>query len=531
MPAQMKVLFVTSEIFPLVKTGGLADISGSLPLALRTLGLDVRVLVPAYPPILERFTDARMLADVSLLAGDAGKARLLEGTMPGNGLPLLLLDCPALYARAGGPYLSPEGRDWPDNVLRFGVLSRVGALLSGPDTPLKWKPDLVHCNDWQSGLIPALLHYTKPPHAKSVMSVHNLMFQGNFDQKWVTSLGLPASSYSMHGVEFYGHFSFLKAGVYYADKITTVSKTYAEEIQTREFGYGMDGLLHARRTDLHGIVNGIAEEWNPATDLHLRERYDRTALNKKAVNKAALQRELGLHESSEVPLLCIVSRLTQQKGIDLILDCAPALLQGGAQLAVLGSGEALYELRLTELAHSRPGQVSVTLGYDEALAHRTIAGADIFLMPSRFEPCGLSQMYGMAYGTPPVARRTGGLADTITGCNEETLRDGTATGFVFEEQSPAALMHSVRQALARYRDKSTWRVIQDNGMRRDFGWKKAAEDYLEIYLAATQRMTPGRRAASAPEIKLPELRRAASRLSRPTSQEAAVPDPSADLPV
>ncbi len=496
MPAPAKILFVTSEIYPLVKTGGLADISGTLPLALKKIGLDVRVLVPGYPPILDQLQNARPQADVSALAGKSGRARILGAKMPGSDLDLLVLDCPTLFARAGGPYLSPEGRDWPDNVLRFGLLCRAGALLSSAASPLEWKPDLAHCNDWQSGLIPALLHYTKKPRAKTVMSIHNLMFQGNFDPEWVTRLGLPAASYDMNGVEFFGHFSFLKAGLYFADQITTVSRTYAEEIQTPEFGYGMDGLLRWRRNVLNGIVNGIGEDWHPATDSHLHTTYDSASLDKKAASKLELQRELKLAPSADAPLLGMVSRLTSQKGIDLMLDCMPDLLQHGAQFAVLGTGDKPYEERLRKLARHYPGRIGIVIGYDEGLSHRLVAGSDIFLMPSRFEPCGLAQMYAMAYGTPPVARRTGGLADTIVDSDEAALHDGLATGFLFDGPSSSALMHATRRALELFRNKETWRAIQLNGMAHDFGWEKAATSYAEVYRAA---------------LKLPDPRRAPRR--------------------
>lgn len=510
MAAPTKILFVTSEIYPLVKTGGLADISGALPLALREIGLDVRVLVPGYPPILDQLKDAKPLADVSALAGNSGGARVLGATMPGSDLPLLVLDCPALFARSGGPYLSPEGRDWRDNVLRFGLLCRVGALLSSAASPLDWKPDIAHCNDWQSGLIPALLHYAKKPRAKTVMSIHNLMFQGNFGQEWVTHLGLPAASYNMNGVEFYGHFSFLKAGLNFADQITTVSRTYAKEIQTPEFGYGMDGLLRYRRDVLHGIVNGIGGDWHPATDNYLSEHFDSSTLAKKAAQKRELQRELELKIRPDAPLLCMVSRLTSQKGIDLMLDCMPDLLQQGAQFAILGTGEKQYEARLADLADKHPGQVSATIGYDEWLSHCIIAGGDIFLMPSRFEPCGLAQMYAMAYGTPPIARRTGGLADTITDSDEASLHDGLATGFLFDGPSSSALMNAIRRALKIFRDKETWRAIQLTGMARDFGWQKAAKSYADVYRAALQspnaRQTPSRQPAGAARPEQPSVR-------------------------
>ncbi|HEY5995364.1 MAG TPA: glycogen synthase GlgA [Gallionellaceae bacterium] len=510
MAAPTKILFVTSEIYPLVKTGGLADISGALPLALQKSGMDVRVLVPGYPPILDQLADAKPLVDVSALAGKSGKARILGAKMPGSELPLLVLDCPSLFSRPGGPYLSPEGHDWEDNVLRFGLLCRAGALLSSAASPLDWKPEVTHCNDWQSGLIPALLHYTKKPHAKTVMSIHNLMFQGNFGEEWVTRLGLPAASYNMNGVEFYGRFSFLKAGLYFADQITTVSRTYAEEIQTPEFGCGMDGLLRYRRDILHGIVNGIGDDWRPATDSYLSAPYDSSALHKKAANKLALQGELKLSAKADAPLLCMVSRLTSQKGIDLMLDCVPDLLHSGAQLAVLGSGEKPYELRLRELARRHPGQVGIVIGYDEGLAHRLIAGGDLFLMPSRFEPCGLAQMYAMAYGTPPVGRRTGGLADTIIDSDEDALHYGIATGFLFDGPSSSALMYALRRALKLYRHKETWRAIQLTGMARDFGWQQAAKSYALVYRAALQspnaRPNPSRQPAETAKPVQPSVK-------------------------
>jgi starch synthase len=489
LPPPLKVLFVTSEIYPLIKTGGLADVSGSLPQALLDNGNDIRALVPGYPDVIRQLPEAKKLADIPHVSPDAGKVRLLGATLPGSDLPLLILDCPKLYDRDGGPYLSSEGTDWPDNALRFGVLSQAGALLASSITPLKWQPDIVHCNDWQSALIPALLHFSKIPHARSVLSIHNLAFQGNFGPEWVPRLGLPAESFSLQGVEFYGNLSFLKAGIYYADKITTVSRTYASEIQTPEFGYGMEGLLHERRADLTGIVNGIGEDWDPASDPHLQQKYDRDTLQKKAINKLELQRELGLQTTS-VPLLSMVSRLTHQKGVDLILDCVHELLRSGAQLAVLGSGQMQYEQQLRELARRRPSLVSVTFGYHEGLAHRIIAGSDIVLMPSRFEPCGLNQMYSMAYGTPPVVRRTGGLADTVTDTDKVSLADGTATGFVFEEETVDGFLEATQRALAYFQSGDNWHAIQRNGMARDFGWRKAAKAYQDVYHAAIELRQP-----------------------------------------
>jgi starch synthase len=481
-PTNLKVLFVTSEIFPLIKTGGLADVSGALPLALRALGMDVRVLIPGYPAILKQLPDLKPVTLLDDLLPDIGDIRLLAATLPGSDLPLLVLDCPALYDRPGGPYLTTDGHDWPDNAVRVGLFSRVGAWLSGANTPLAWQPDVVHCNDWQSALIPALLHYSEPAHAKSVMSIHNLAFQGNFDFHWAARLQLPPESLSMAGLEFYGRLSFLKGGLMFADKITTVSQTYAAEIQTPTFGYGMEGLLQQRSADLTGIVNGIGDDWNVEHDPHVFQPYDRTTLQRKAENKRQLQLELGLQVGS-FPLFCMVSRLTHHKGIDLVLDCAHELLDSGAQLAILGSGEAQYEQRLRDLAHQQPGVVSAVFGYHEALAHRLIAGGDIFLMPSRFEPCGLAQMYSMAYGTPPIVRRTGGLADTVTDTTLATLKNGRATGFVFDHADAAGFMWAAQRALVSYHSKPGWKRIQRNGMACDFGWRKAALAYLEVYRA------------------------------------------------
>lgn len=481
-----RILFVTPEIFPLIKTGGLADVSGALPAALAGMGLDVRVLLPAYPAVLAQMPQARPLLELPDPGWDTGSVRLLEAAMPGTGLPLLLLDCPALYDRPGGPYQSPDGTDWQDNVYRFGLLCHVAARLSSADSPLDWKPDIVHCNDWQTGLIPAMLHYSDVPHARSVMSIHNLMFQGNFAPEWVTRLGLPATSFTMYGVEFYGQFSFLKAGIYFADQITTVSNTYAHEIQTTEFGYGMEGLLQVRNDRLHGIVNGIGHNWNPASDSHLVRTYGPDTLQLKSANKAQLQQDLRLQANPDAPVFGMVSRLTHQKGVDLILDSAKALLREKGQIVILGSGDAHYEFHLKQLAHMNPGQVSFTMGYNEHLAHRIFAGSDIFLMPSRFEPCGLSQMYAIAYATPPVARRTGGLADTVVDATENALTRGTATGFLFDDPHPDAFMSAVRRALECYRNKNAWLLLQKNSMRHNFSWEHAAVSYAGVYREALQ---------------------------------------------
>ncbi len=472
----MKILFVSSEIHPLIKTGGLADVSGALPAALQALGQDVRVLIPGYNQVLDKLENKRVVASFAVFPGQP-EVRLLSAKMPDTAVPVYVLDAPQYYCRVAGPYQYELGGDWPDNAMRFGMLSKVAALLGSEDSPAGWQADIVHCNDWQTGLAPAYLQLMPSVHAKSVMTVHNIAFQGNFDRDWLEPLNLPQSCFDMHGVEFHGYLSFLKAGLHYADRIVTVSPTYAHEIQTTEMGYGMQGLLTVRNGDVSGILNGIDEsEWNPATDRHLTARYDSSDLAPKAEGKRALQQRLGLEPNESAPVLGVVSRLTYQKGLDMLLECLPKLLDGGAQLVVLGSGEVDLERRYQQLAMRYPGRVSVTVRFDEPLSHQVMAGADIFLMPSRFEPCGLNQMYGMRYGTPPVVRRTGGLADSVS---DAGMPGGT--GFIFDEPTPAALYRAVAVAIDSYRGKKTFRSIQLNGMGRDVGWGSSAQRYIDLY--------------------------------------------------
>jgi starch synthase len=467
----MKLLFVTPECAPLTKTGGLGDVSAGLPQALRALGLDVRTLLPGYREVLERLPHARPAGALEVL-GHA--VRLLEAD------GFLLLDCPALYVRAGGPYQDAQGEDWPDNALRFGVLSRVAALLATGRSPLAWRPQVVHCNDWPAALCPVYLAFADGRKAASLLTVHNLAFQGNFDAELVARLGLPPQSFTMEGAEFHGRLSFLKGGLACADALTTVSPTYAREIQTQEFGCGLDGLVRHRREALTGILNGIdVATWDPARDERIAARYDASSLEAKRANKAALQRRLGLQVEPRIPLLGVVSRFTHQKGTDLLAAAAAELAATPAQVALVGRGERALEDSLRAVAARHPGQIAVAVGFDEDLAHAVEAGADAFLMPSRFEPCGLNQMYSQRYGTPPVVRATGGLADTVA--------EG-ATGFVFERAESGALVEAVRRALAVWRDPARWRDIQRAGMARDFSWSAAARRYAGLY---SRLATPG----------------------------------------
>jgi starch synthase len=466
-----RVLFAAPECAPLTKTGGLGDVAGALPAALRSLGVDVRVLLPRYenPNLNEK-----EIARATLLGR---KVRILESKLP-SGVPLYLLDCPELYVRNGGPYQTDQGEDWPDNALRFGVLSRAAALLGGAASPFSWRPDVVHCNDWPTALAPLYLE-READAAASLLTVHNLAFQGLFEPAVLAGLELRPGDFSLHRLEFYGRLSFLKGGLACADAVTTVSPTYAAEIQTEAQGCGLDGLLRERRADLSGILNGIDTAiWDPAGDPLIAANYDAGALDAKRANKAALQRRMELREDADVPLLGMVGRLTHQKGIDLVLAAARDLAGLPAQLVILGKGERAHEHALAALAARHPGEVAVAAGFNEALAHLIEAGADLFLMPSRFEPCGLNQMYSQRYGTPPVAHATGGLADTIA--------DGE-TGFLFDRPERGALIEAVRRALAVRREPRRWRAVQRAGMARDFSWAEPARRYADLYLRLARR--------------------------------------------
>lgn len=483
----LKILFVTPELAPWVKTGGLGDIAASLPPALCRLGLDLHVLTPCYPALREAFPDAPVIAYLQKLGGLYPDVTIRSAAAP-DGTPLLLIDCPEYYARPGNPYLDPQRNDWPDNHLRFGLLSRIAAWFGSGECALDWHCDVIHCNDWQTGLTPTYLHYLTSARAKTVMTIHNLAFQGLFPRTALQELDLPQNSWSMDGVEFYGHLSFLKAGLQHADAITTVSPNYAKEILTDETGMGLAGLLRHRKDSLFGILNGIDTlEWNPAADKRIAVRYDSDSLDDKTGNKAALRKEFGLVADDRIPLLGVVSRLTQQKGLDLLPLIADALAALPAQLALLGSGDPRQEQDFIALTKAYPGRFAVHLGFDEGLAHRIEAGADIFLMPSRFEPCGLSQMHSLRYGTPPIVRATGGLADTVADCNDASLKSGTANGFVFQDATADALLATIRRAVTVWHSPRRWRQLQRNGMACNFGWDKPAQEYVNLYTALARR--------------------------------------------
>ncbi|MDP3608157.1 MAG: glycogen synthase GlgA [Methylophilus sp.] len=476
----MRVLFVSSEIFPLIKTGGLADVSGALPTALQASGIDVKCLIPGYSTVLEKVENITYLGTLEVFKNIS--CDLLTGTVPNSKLEVIIVKHAGLYERDGGPYTHPQGHDWSDNPMRFGVLSKVASLLSIYQSFWDWVPDIVHCNDWQTGLAPYYMRQQGLTDAKSLLSIHNIAFQGNFEQHWVKSLELSPKDFQIDGFEFYQQVSFLKAGIFYADKLSTVSPTYALEIQTEAFGFGLQGLLQLRSSDITGILNGIdTEEWNPEADPYLPFVYSEKKLSGKAKVKTALQQQLHLTVQQDAPLLGVVSRLTHQKGLDILIGSMPELIALGCQFAILGGGEKSFEAQFNAYAEQYPNQVSVTIGYNEPLSHLIMAGVDIFMMPSRFEPCGLNQLYGLRYGTPPVVSNTGGLADSICHSNADTILNNTATGFVIENVNKMSLLVTIKQALSIWKDKKTWAKIQKNGMKKDVGWKHSADAYVALY--------------------------------------------------
>jgi len=480
----MRVLHVCTEIYPLLKTGGLADVAGALPAAQARSGCDARVLVPGFPALRAGILEQTPVTELAPAFG-AGAIRLYRGVLPDSGVTAYVIDAPDLYDRPGNPYADAENQAYPDNYQRFALLGWIAARLAEGLDPA-WQPQVVHAHDWHAGLAPAYLKAFEQAHGRklagSVQTVHNLAYQGNFPGHVFGFLRLPAHFFDVNGIEFHGQCSFLKAGLYFADKITTVSPSYAREIQDSEQGCGLDGLLRSRAHDLSGILNGVDDAvWNPQTDPLIAAHYDVRDVAGKLACKTALQQEAGLAIQDEAPLFCVVSRLTEQKGLHLVLAALPSIVQRGGQIMVLGSGDAMLENAFRAAAAAHPDAVAVRIGYDEQLAHRLIAAADVILVPSRFEPCGLTQLYGLKYGTLPLVRRVGGLADTVADSALENLDDETATGFVFETFDDAGIDAALRRAFALYRRDADWTLVQERGMRQQFGWDEAAASYLMLY--------------------------------------------------
>jgi starch synthase len=471
----LQILSVVSEAYPLVKTGGLADVAGALPGALAPYDVRLTTLIPGYPQVMRALQNGHVLFRYNDLFG--AEARLIDGMAAG--LEVLVLDAPELYDRPGTPYGDPAGRDWPDNWRRFGALGRAAAdLAEGKIDDLSF--DLVHAHDWQGAMAAAYLHYE---HAgvPSIVTVHNIAFPGWFPAEVVPHLKLPRAAYAMEGIEYFGGVGFLKAGLFTADAITTVSPTYAEQIREPEFGMGLEGLIKLRRERVSGIVNGIdTAVWNPAQDPHLAAAFDANSLQQRRANKRAVEKVFGLSEGPG-PLFCVISRLTQQKGMDVLAELTGPLVEMGARLALLGSGDSKLETAFIAASSRHPGRIGVTIGYDEALAHLLQGGADAILIPSRFEPCGLTQLYGLHYGCVPVASRTGGLADSIIDANEAALNAGVATGFLFDSVTPEGFARVLQRVAAVFAARKTWRSLQEQGMKADFSWKHSGKQYAELY--------------------------------------------------
>jgi starch synthase len=473
----IKVLSVASEVFPLVKTGGLADVVGALPGALRAHDVSSRVLVPGYPAVMAALKTAETIHTYANLFG--GPASLIAAKAAS--LSVIALDAPHLFNRPGNPYLGPDGKDWPDNAERFAALCRAAADF-GEGRVAAFVPDIVHCHDWQAALAPAYLAFAEGRRAASVLTVHNLAFQGTFPQAVFDSLGLPAKAFAIDGIEYYGGIGFLKGGLQLADAITTVSPTYAIEICTPAGGMGLDGLLRERRSVLTGILNGVdTDVWNPEKDSHLTSRYGAATLSRRAQNRRSVEAEFNLASNERGPLFCVVSRLTWQKGMDVLGGCIDDLVAQGGQLAVLGSGDAALEGMFRAAAARHPGRVGVVTAYDERLSHLLQGGSDAILVPSRFEPCGLTQFYGLRYGCVPVVARVGGLADSIIDANDAALTAGAATGLQFLPVDTPALGAAIERAITLYRDRGTWTRIQKRGMKADVSWTRSAGRYAALY--------------------------------------------------
>ncbi|MEM7303250.1 MAG: glycogen synthase GlgA [Pseudomonadota bacterium] len=474
----MKVLSTASELYPLVKTGGLADVAGALPLALKSHDVKVTAMVPGYPVVMKELKRTDEVCAIDDCFG--GPATLRSARH--KGLSLMVLDAPHLYDRAGGPYQDEDGVDFSDNWRRFAAFSFVAAELA-QGRLCDYRADCLHAHDWQSALAPAYLKYSDLDGPPSVMSIHNIAFQGQYGAETFAELRLPDRAYALDGVEYYGGVGFLKAGLEAASAISTVSPTYAQEIRQAEFGMGLEGLINARNSDLVGIVNGIdTDDWDPETDKALSVTYDSASLARRRKNRKQVETAFAL-ESDDGLLICLIGRLAWQKGMDVVIDATDELVEMGIRLAVIGSGDAGLEAGLKAAVEKHPGRVGAFIGYSEKLAHQLQGGSDAILIPSRFEPCGLTQLYGLRYGCVPIVARTGGLADTIIDANPAGLAASAATGFQFSPLDRQTLLHAVSRAKTVHSYRKTWQKMQRRGMKADVSWSASAAQYARLYAA------------------------------------------------
>lgn len=481
----MNILSVASEVFPLIKTGGLADVAGALPIALAGHGMHMRTLMPGYPAVMQRLGSVELVATFDDLLGEP--ARILATRH--EGLDILVLDAPGFFDRPGGPYTDATGKDFIDNWQRFAALSFAGAEIAR-GLLADWQPDIVHAHDWQAAMTAVYMRYTGLQHIPTVVTVHNLAFQGQFGADIFPALGLPPEAFTVDGLEYYGDVGFLKGGLRTAWSITTVSPTYAHEIMTADYGMGLEGLINARASDLVGIVNGIdTAVWNPEADTNIARPYSAGSLKQRTVNRRALAERFNL-EQDDGPVFCVISRLTWQKGIDLIAEVADWIVDQGGKLAVLGSGDQGLEGALLAAASRHRGRIGIVIGYNEPLSHLMQAGADAILIPSRFEPCGLTQLYGLRYGCIPIVARTGGLADTVIDANEAALSARVATGFQFTPINAEGLRQALRRVFKAWREPKIWARIQNQGMKSDVSWENSAARYADLYSSLLSRANP-----------------------------------------
>jgi len=471
--SDLNILFACSELTPLIKTGGLADVCGSLPQALKNADVEVKAILPGYKSIVDKINPPVFIGLIELPLGTIALCKTEV-----DGIEVLLVNHECFTNRAGNPYMSDTDRPWPDNAFRFALFSQAVCKISRTPIHSGWQPQIVHCHDWQTGLVPALLSLEISAPA-SVFTIHNLAYQGNITINEYTRLGLPAELLIQDGLEFFSQASFIKGGIAYADRINTVSPTYAEEITGSEFGCGMEGLLLFRRRSLSGILNGIdLQTWNPLLDPHIATNYSADSLHLKAQNKLDLQQTLKLKPDPDAVLFGVISRLAVQKGIDLIIEAIKELTEHNFQLAVLGSGDSILQNQLKALSKAYPERISVVIGFDETLSHKIEAGADVFLMPSRYEPCGLNQMYSHRYGTLPLVTRVGGLADTV---NDYDNGVESSNGFVISSANVRLLVESMLKAIHAFSDKGDWQTMQRNAMAEDYSWSESASHYIQMY--------------------------------------------------
>jgi len=474
----MRILMAASECFPLIKTGGLADVVGAMPFALEAEGAEVTIFLPGFPSVLSGLKSKKTLAKLKDIAGKP--AKLIAGKTA-NDLSIIALDAPHLFEVTGNPYQDENGLDRPDNAMKFAAFSKIAAQLAAGafKNPAF---DIVHAHDWQAGLTAAYLKVMECPEIKTVLTIHNLAFQGNFPKTIMSEIGLPDAFFHGDGLEYWDKVSYLKAGIVYSDHVTTVSPTYALEIQSDAGGMGFGGLLKSRGQNLSGILNGIdTDVWNPETDPDIATNFSAKSLAGKVKNKAALQKKMGIRVTKTAPLFCVISRLTTQKGLDVLAELVDHIVLSGGQLALLGSGDSAIEESFLTAAQKHPTEVGVKIGYNEPLAHLIQAGSDAIFIPSRFEPCGLTQLCAMRYGTVPIAGRVGGLNDTIIDASPAALAKGAATGLLFYDITAHNLSATIDRAFNLYKTPKVWAKIKKNAITHPVGWEGSAKAYMALY--------------------------------------------------